>query len=102
LANVFDGSFLLPYAEEAATYIESLAKTVDRIVLSHIHLDHWSGLLVVIAHAHFVPPDPTAWPGCPLVGSTAFTTGTHDIVNSCGGQSLDPRAISKQRHERDE
>jgi glyoxylase-like metal-dependent hydrolase (beta-lactamase superfamily II) len=44
---VFDGQFFLPYADEAATYIEGLAKPVDRIVLSHIHLDHWSGLPVL-------------------------------------------------------
>ena len=44
---VFDGQFFLPYAGEVAIYAESLAKPVDRIILSHIHLDHWSGLSVL-------------------------------------------------------
>src|SRR5262245_66389781 len=41
---IFDGQFFLPYAEEVANYVVTLGKPVDRIVLSHIHLDHWSGL----------------------------------------------------------
>lgn len=41
---IFDGQFFLPYAKEAALYAKSLNKPVERIVLSHIHLDHWSGL----------------------------------------------------------
>jgi glyoxylase-like metal-dependent hydrolase (beta-lactamase superfamily II) len=43
---IFDGQFFLPYAAEAGAYANSLAKPVDRIVLSHVHLDHWSGLQV--------------------------------------------------------
>lgn len=44
---IFDGQFFLPYAREAAGYAASLRKPVERIVLSHIHLDHWSGLSVI-------------------------------------------------------
>lgn len=41
---IFDGQFFLPHAEEAAAYAKSLGKPVDRIILSHVHLDHWGGL----------------------------------------------------------
>jgi glyoxylase-like metal-dependent hydrolase (beta-lactamase superfamily II) len=46
---IFDGQFFLPYAREAAAYARSLGKPVERIVLSHIHLDHWSGLSILSA-----------------------------------------------------
>jgi glyoxylase-like metal-dependent hydrolase (beta-lactamase superfamily II) len=41
---IFDGQLLLPYAEEVASYVQSIGKPVDRIILSHPHPDHWSGL----------------------------------------------------------
>src|SRR6202023_783841 len=44
---IFDGQLLLPYAEEAASYVLTLGKPVDRIILSHAHTDHWSGLQVL-------------------------------------------------------
>jgi metal-dependent hydrolase (beta-lactamase superfamily II) len=44
---VFDGQLLLPYADEVATYVQTLGKPVDRIILSHAHTDHWSGLQVL-------------------------------------------------------
>src|SRR5262245_18767147 len=47
---ICDGQFHLPYAKEAAVYAKSLAKPVGRIILSHIHLDHWSGLSVLAEH----------------------------------------------------
>jgi glyoxylase-like metal-dependent hydrolase (beta-lactamase superfamily II) len=46
---IFDGQFFLPYAREVAIYAKSLEKPVERIVLSHIHLDHWSGLSALSA-----------------------------------------------------
>ena len=46
---IFDGQVFLPYAREAALYAKSLKKPVERIVLSHIHLDHWSGLSILSA-----------------------------------------------------
>jgi Metallo-beta-lactamase superfamily len=47
---IFDGQLFLPYAKEAAMYARSLAKTVERIIVSHAHLDHWSGLPVLAEH----------------------------------------------------
>jgi hypothetical protein len=44
---IFDGQLLLPYAEEVASYEQTLGKPVDRIILSHAHTDHWSGLQVL-------------------------------------------------------
>jgi hypothetical protein len=44
---IFDGQLLLPYAAEAASYVQALGKPVDRIILSHAHTDHWSGLQVL-------------------------------------------------------
>jgi hypothetical protein len=44
---IFDGQLLLPYADEAASYVQTLGKPVDRIILSHAHTDHWSGLQVL-------------------------------------------------------
>ncbi len=41
---IFDGQLLLPYADEVASYVQTLGKPVDRIILSHAHTDHWSGL----------------------------------------------------------
>ena len=47
---IFDGQLFLPYAKEAAMYARSLSKTVERIIVSHAHLDHWSGLPVLAEH----------------------------------------------------
>jgi glyoxylase-like metal-dependent hydrolase (beta-lactamase superfamily II) len=44
---IFDGQLLLPYADEVASYVQSLGKPVDRIILSHGHTDHWAGLQVL-------------------------------------------------------
>ena len=44
---IFDGQLLLPYAAEAASYVQTLGKPVDRIILSHAHTDHWGGLQVL-------------------------------------------------------
>jgi glyoxylase-like metal-dependent hydrolase (beta-lactamase superfamily II) len=74
---VFDGQFFLPYAEEAATYIEGLAKPVDRIVLSHIHLDHWSGLPVLAKR----------FPDAPICG----LAGVGDYLRANGQRVLDAR-----------
>src|ERR1700693_3863865 len=38
---IFDGQLLLPYADEAASYVQTLGKPIDRIILSHGHTDHW-------------------------------------------------------------
>ena len=44
---IFDGQLLLPYADEVASYVQTLSKPVDRIILSHGHTDHWAGLQVL-------------------------------------------------------
>ena len=44
---IFDGQLLLPYAEEVASYVRTLGKPIDRIILSHAHTDHWGGLGVL-------------------------------------------------------
>ncbi len=44
---IFDGQLLLPYAEEVASYVQTLGKPVDRVILSHAHTDHWGGLQVL-------------------------------------------------------
>jgi hypothetical protein len=44
---IFDGQLLLPYADEVASYVRTLGKPVERIILSHAHTDHWSGLQVL-------------------------------------------------------
>ena len=44
---IFDGQLLLPYAEEVASYAQTLGKPIDRIILSHAHTDHWGGLQVL-------------------------------------------------------
>jgi Metallo-beta-lactamase superfamily len=44
---IFDGQLLLPYADEVASYVQKLGKPVERIILSHAHTDHWSGLQVL-------------------------------------------------------
>jgi glyoxylase-like metal-dependent hydrolase (beta-lactamase superfamily II) len=44
---IFDAQLLLPYADEVASYVQTLGKPVDRIILSHAHTDHWGGLQVL-------------------------------------------------------
>jgi hypothetical protein len=52
---IFDGQLLLPYAKEVASYVQTLGKPVERIVLSHAHTDHWSGLQVLTESFPDVP-----------------------------------------------
>jgi glyoxylase-like metal-dependent hydrolase (beta-lactamase superfamily II) len=44
---IFDGQLLLTYADEVASYVKTLGKPVDRIILSHAHTDHWGGLQIL-------------------------------------------------------
>jgi len=41
---VVDAQFLRPFAKEAVSYIKSLNKPVERVIISHAHPDHWFGL----------------------------------------------------------
>jgi hypothetical protein len=52
---IFDGQLLLPYAKEVVSYVQTLGKPVERIVLSHAHTDHWSGLQVLTESFPDVP-----------------------------------------------
>lgn len=52
---LFDAQFLLDYATEVADHVDSLGKTLDRIILSHGHPDHWSGLEVIAKRFPGVP-----------------------------------------------
>jgi glyoxylase-like metal-dependent hydrolase (beta-lactamase superfamily II) len=47
---IFDSQLLLHYAGEVASYVQTLGKPVDRIILSHAHTDHWGGLQVLTEH----------------------------------------------------
>lgn len=44
---LFDAQFLLVYAAEVADYIASLGKPLSRMIISHVHPDHWSGLAII-------------------------------------------------------
>jgi len=44
---IFDAQLLLPYADEVASYAQTLGKPIDRIILSHAHTDHWGGLQIL-------------------------------------------------------
>lgn len=74
---VFDGQLFLPYAEEVAGYVAALGKPIDRIVLSHIHLDHWSGLSVFAER----------FPDVPMHG----VEGVADYLRANGQRILDRR-----------
>ncbi len=52
---LFDAQFLLDYATEVADYIEKLDKVLERVVISHGHPDHWSGLEVIAKRFPGVP-----------------------------------------------
>lgn len=44
---ILDGQLMRAYASEFADYVESLGKPVERIILSHVHPDHFAGLPVL-------------------------------------------------------
>src|SRR6266481_3075894 len=44
---IFDTHLMLPQINEVASHVQTLGKPVDRIILSHAHTDHWSGLQVL-------------------------------------------------------
>src|SRR3569833_2528198 len=40
---VVDGQFVAPYAKAFRDYVDRLGKPVERLYLSHAHVDHWFG-----------------------------------------------------------
>ena len=45
---LLDGQLMKGYAAEFANYVESLGKPVERLILSHVHPDHFAGLPVIL------------------------------------------------------
>ena len=41
---IVDVQLLKPYAEELRGYVDRLGKPVERVIITHIHPDHWMGL----------------------------------------------------------
>lgn len=41
---VVDGQFIVPYAKMFRGYVDSLGKPIERVYLSHAHVDHYFGL----------------------------------------------------------
>lgn len=41
---VVDGQFVVPYALQFRGYVDSLGKPINRVYLSHAHIDHYFGL----------------------------------------------------------
>ena len=85
---IFDGQLLLPYADEVASYVQTLGKPVDRIILSHAHTDHWGGLQVLTERF----PDARVF----------ALDGIADQVRARGPARLDRLAPDLRRQGRDE
>src|SRR4051812_32625135 len=43
---IVDAQLLLPYAKRVRAYAEGLGKPIDRVIVTHAHPDHFSGLEV--------------------------------------------------------
>lgn len=41
---VVDGQFVVPYAKSFRQYVDELGKPIDRVILSHAHVDHFFGI----------------------------------------------------------
>ncbi len=77
---LFDAQLLIPYATEVAEYAASLGKPLERIVVSHTHADHWSGLQTV----------KDRFPGVPV-----FALGSvRDFIATTGDAVLANRAAT--------
>ncbi len=74
---IFDGNFFTKYATEVADYVQGLGKPIERIVLSHMHPDHFSGLTVL--HERF--------PSAPIYAFPEVT----EYVKAHGQAILDAR-----------
>ncbi len=74
---IFDGNFFTQYSTEVADYVQGLGKPIERIVLSHMHPDHFSGLTVL--HERF--------PNAPIYAFPEVTA----YVKAYGQEILDAR-----------
>lgn len=77
---LFDAQLLLPFATELADYIDGLGKPLDRIVISHVHADHWSGLYVLAQR----------FPGVPIYALPSV----RGFIRELGQTILDNRMVS--------
>ena len=41
---VIDVQYLRRYAQEVRAYVDALAKPIERVIISHMHPDHWFGI----------------------------------------------------------
>lgn len=72
-----DGQFLAPIAQEYRGYADGLDKSIDRLILTHEHVDHWFGL------------------GAAFDDIAIYTSaGTQAFLNEAGPGQLDARAES--------
>jgi len=54
---VIDAQFFRPYAKELKSYIKTLKKPVDRILITHSHPDHWLGLEIFSDYPIYTFPE---------------------------------------------
>ncbi|MEM7134194.1 MAG: MBL fold metallo-hydrolase [Chloroflexota bacterium] len=72
-----DGQFLAPVAQEFRSYADGLEKSIDRLILTHEHPDHWFGL------------------GAAFEDVAIHTSaGTQAFLNESGPATLEARAES--------
>lgn len=75
---IFDAQFREGYAGEVAAYVEALGKPVSRIVVSHGHRDHWSGLGVL--HQRF--------PAAPVYAHASVRAGVAASIKATAGSTV--------------
>lgn len=59
---VVDGQFIVPYAKMFRGYVDSLGKPIERVYLSHAHVDHFFGLGAAFDDVEiYALPEVIAW-----------------------------------------
>jgi glyoxylase-like metal-dependent hydrolase (beta-lactamase superfamily II) len=59
LLVVIDGQFVVPYARQFRAYADALGKPIDRVYLSHAHVDHFFGIGAAFADVPVYAPAET-------------------------------------------